>query len=54
MNGRSIGKKEKVGEEKFEGFDKKVLEMKSVLKMEGNMGRRSRISEFVVKGKKNG
>jgi len=54
MPGRSIGPPDPVGEETFEGFDTKVLELKSVFNMEGNMGRRRRISAFVVTGNKNG
>ncbi|KAL1114839.1 hypothetical protein AAG570_007663 [Ranatra chinensis] len=54
MPGRSIGPPDPIGEDKFEGFDTTVLEMKSVFNMTGNMGRKRRMSVFVVTGNKQG
>ncbi|KDR13269.1 28S ribosomal protein S5, mitochondrial [Zootermopsis nevadensis] len=54
MPGRSIGPPDPVGEETFEGFDTKVLELKSVFNMKGSAGRKRQISAFVVTGNKNG
>lgn len=52
--GRSIGPPDPIGEDTFEGFDTKVLELKSVFNMTGNMGRKRRMSAFVVTGNGNG
>lgn len=38
----------------FDGFDTKVLELKTVFCMKGNLGRTRRISCLVVTGNKNG
>ncbi|KAL1115707.1 hypothetical protein AAG570_005997, partial [Ranatra chinensis] len=54
MAGRSIGPPDPIGGDKFEGFDTKVLEMKSVFNMTGNMGRKKRMSVCVVTGNKRG
>jgi len=54
MPGRSIGPPDAVGEDKFEGFDTKVLELKTVFNMKGNFGRKRRLSVFVVTGNSNG
>ncbi|KAG8238114.1 hypothetical protein J437_LFUL012725 [Ladona fulva] len=55
MPGRSIGPPDPIGEGKhFDGFDTKVLEMKTVFNMKGNLGRTRRMSVFVVTGNKNG
>lgn len=54
MPGRSIGPPDPVGEDTFEGFDTKVLEMKSVFNMSANFGHKRRMSAFVVTGNKNG
>lgn len=54
MPGRSIGPPDPVGEETFDGFDTRVLELKSVFNMKGNLGRKRQISAFVVTGNKNG
>lgn len=54
MPGRSIGPPDPIGEETFEGFDTRVLELKSVFNMKGNLGRKRQISAFVVTGNKNG
>nr|CAG4643955.1 EOG090X0689 [Lepidurus arcticus] len=50
MPGRSVGPPEPVGEETFEGFDTKVLELKSVFNMKANFGRKRRMSAFVITG----
>ncbi|XP_044264182.1 28S ribosomal protein S5, mitochondrial [Tribolium madens] len=54
MPGRSIGPPDPVGEDNFEGFDTKVLELKTVFNMKGNFGRKRRVSATVVTGNKNG
>lgn len=54
MPGRSIGPPDPIGEDEFEGFDTIVIEMKQVLIMKGNLGRKRRMSVFVVTGNKNG
>lgn len=38
----------------FEGFDARILEYKLVSTMTGNMGRKRRVSTFVITGNKNG
>uniref|UniRef100_A0A1B6EDT7 Small ribosomal subunit protein uS5m n=1 Tax=Clastoptera arizonana TaxID=38151 RepID=A0A1B6EDT7_9HEMI len=50
MPGRSIGPPDPIGEDHFEGFDTKVLELKTVFNMTGNMGRKRRISVCAVTG----
>lgn len=50
MPGRSIGPPDTVGEDTFEGFDTKVIELKTVFIMKGNMGRKRRFSAFTVTG----
>lgn len=50
MPGRSIGAPDAVGEDSFEGFDTRVLEMKTVFIMKGNLGRKRRLSVFAVTG----
>ncbi|XP_012285465.1 28S ribosomal protein S5, mitochondrial [Orussus abietinus] len=54
LGGRSIGPPEPVGEDKFEGFDTRILEFKVVCNMSGIFGRRRRTSAFVVTGNSNG
>nr|CAH7748380.1 unnamed protein product [Callosobruchus chinensis] len=54
MPGRSIGPPDPIGEEKFEGFDTIVLELRTVFNMKGNFGRKRRIKALVVTGNKNG
>ena len=54
MPGRSIGPPDTIGEDAFEGFDSKVLELKTVFNMKGNMGRKRRISTLVVTGNMQG
>ncbi|CAG9763251.1 unnamed protein product [Ceutorhynchus assimilis] len=54
MPGRSLGPPDPVGEEKFEGFDSRVLELRTIVIMKGNFGRKRRISSLVVTGNKNG
>ncbi|CAH1110814.1 unnamed protein product [Psylliodes chrysocephalus] len=50
MPGRSIGGPDPIGEDTFEGFDTKVLELKTVFNMKGNLGRKRRQSALVVTG----
>lgn len=50
LPGTSVGPPNPIGDERFDGFDTKVLEMKSVFNMTGNMGRKKQISIFVVTG----
>nr|CAG4651821.1 EOG090X0689 [Triops cancriformis] len=50
MPGRSVGPPDPVGEDMFEGFDTKVLELKSVFNMKANFGRKRRMSALVITG----
>ncbi|XP_055377763.1 28S ribosomal protein S5, mitochondrial [Condylostylus longicornis] len=50
MPGRSIGPPDAVGEDTFEGFDSRVLELKTVFIMKGNLGRKRRFSILTVTG----
>lgn len=50
MPGRSIGAPDPIGEESFDGFDTRVLELKQVFIMKGNLGRKRRLSCMVVTG----
>ncbi|KAK0182474.1 hypothetical protein PV327_000614 [Microctonus hyperodae] len=52
--GRSIGPPDPVGDDTFEGFDTRILEYKMVSTMTGNMGRKRRVSTFVITGNRNG
>lgn len=54
MPGRSLGPPDDIGEDTFEGFDTRVLEMKTVVNMKGNFGRKRRMSVMVVTGNGNG
>lgn len=54
MPGRSIGAPDPVDDEAFDGFDTRVLELKTVFIMKGNLGRKRRLSVFVVTGNGNG
>lgn len=54
MPGRSIGPPDPVAGDTFDGFDTKVLEMKTVVVMTGNLGRTRRQSVFAVTGNGNG
>lgn len=54
MPGRSIGPPDPIGEDAFEGFDTKVLELKTIFNMKGNFGRTRRISVMAVTGNGNG
>jgi len=54
MGGRSIGPPDPIGQDTFEGFDTKVLEMKIVTNMESNIGRRRRFSVLAFTGNKDG
>lgn len=54
MPGRSIGPPDAIGEDNFEGFDTRVLELKTVFNMKGNLGRKRRLAGFVVTGNGNG
>lgn len=50
MPGRSLGAPDPIGEDAFDGFDTRVLELKTVFNMKGNLGRKRRLSAFVVTG----
>ncbi|XP_014467612.1 PREDICTED: 28S ribosomal protein S5, mitochondrial [Dinoponera quadriceps] len=52
--GRKIGPPDPVGEDIFEGFETWILESKIVNCMTGNLGRKTRISIFLVTGNGNG
>lgn len=54
MPGRSIGAPDAIGDETFEGFDTRVLELKTVFIMKGNLGRKRRLSVMVVTGNGSG
>ncbi|KAF5297109.1 hypothetical protein FQA39_LY02689 [Lamprigera yunnana] len=54
MPGRSIGPPDPIGEDRFVGFDTKVLELKTVFNMKGNLGRKRRLAVFVITGNSNG
>lgn len=54
MPGRSMGPPDPIGEDAFEGFDTKCIELKTVFNMKGNLGRKRRLSAFVVTGNENG
>lgn len=54
MAGKSIGPPDPIGEDAFEGFDTIVIELKQVFIMKGNLGRKRRLSVFVVTGNGNG
>ncbi|CAH2094706.1 unnamed protein product [Euphydryas editha] len=50
MPGRSIGAPDPVGDEEFTGFDTKVLQLRSLLIMKGNLGRTRNYQAMVVTG----
>lgn len=50
MPGRSIGAPDAINGDDFDGFDTRVLEMKTVCIMKGNLGRKRRQSCFAVTG----
>ncbi|XP_045452850.1 28S ribosomal protein S5, mitochondrial [Melitaea cinxia] len=50
MPGRSIGPPDPVGDEEFTGFDTKVLQLRSLLIMKGNLGRTRNYQAMVVTG----
>uniref|UniRef100_A0A7G3ARN3 Small ribosomal subunit protein uS5m n=1 Tax=Lutzomyia longipalpis TaxID=7200 RepID=A0A7G3ARN3_LUTLO len=54
MPGRSIGAPDPIGDQTFEGFDTRVLELKTVFIMKRNIGRRRRLSVMAVTGNGNG
>lgn len=54
MPGRSIGPPDPVGDETFDDFDTRVLELKVVWNMKGSFGRTRRNAAIVVTGNKNG
>lgn len=54
MPGRSIGPPDPIEDDHFEGFDTKCLELKTVVNMKGNLGRKRRVSAMVVTGNGNG
>ena len=48
--GRKIGAPDPIGEDRFEGFETIVLELKTVFNMKGNLGRTRRMACMVVTG----
>ncbi|CAL8083961.1 unnamed protein product [Orchesella dallaii] len=54
MHGRSVGPPDPIGEDHFEGFDTKILEMKTVANMDSNYGEIRRFSVFAFTGNKEG
>lgn len=50
MPGRSIGPPDPIGEDEFIGFDTKVLQLRSLLIMKGNLGRTRNYQAMVVTG----
>nr|AWD75463.1 28S ribosomal protein S5 [Callistoctopus minor] len=54
MPGMSIGPPDPVDDFTFEGFDTRVLELKTVANMTATLGRKQSFSAFVVTGNKNG
>ncbi|XP_050300235.1 28S ribosomal protein S5, mitochondrial [Anthonomus grandis grandis] len=54
MPGRSLGPPDPIGEDNFEGFDSRVIELRNITIMKGNFGRKRRMSALVVTGNKNG
>ncbi|CAL1679187.1 unnamed protein product [Lasius platythorax] len=54
MGGRKIGPPDPIGEDTFEGFETWILQNKMITCMTGNLGRKTRISSFVVTGNGNG
>jgi small subunit ribosomal protein S5 len=54
MGGRSIGPPDPIGQDTFEGFDTKVMEMKTVATQDGNLGKIRTFSCCSVTGNKNG
>ncbi|KYQ56689.1 28S ribosomal protein S5, mitochondrial [Trachymyrmex zeteki] len=54
IGGRKIGPPDSIGGDTFDDFETWVLESKIVTHMTGNLGRKSRISIFVVTGNGNG
>ncbi|GAB1605755.1 28S ribosomal protein S5, mitochondrial-like, partial [Argonauta hians] len=54
MPGMSIGPPDPIDDFKFEGFDTRVLELKTVANMTATLGRKQSFSAFVVTGNKNG
>ncbi|CAG9565580.1 unnamed protein product [Danaus chrysippus] len=54
MPGRSIGPPDPVGDEEFTGFDTKVLQLRSLLIMKGNLGRTRNFQAMVVTGNGHG
>ncbi|RVE41482.1 hypothetical protein evm_013869 [Chilo suppressalis] len=50
MPGRSIGPPDPIGEDEFTGFDTKVLQLRSLLIMKGNLGRTRNYQAMVVTG----
>ncbi|EGI69854.1 28S ribosomal protein S5, mitochondrial [Acromyrmex echinatior] len=54
IGGRKVGPPDPIGEDTFDGFDTWILESKLISHMTGNLGRKSRISIFVITGNGNG
>ncbi|KAJ8714125.1 hypothetical protein PYW08_007745 [Mythimna loreyi] len=50
MPGRSLGPPDPIGEDEFVGFDTKVLQLRSLLIMKGNLGRTRNFQAMVVTG----
>ncbi|KYN06249.1 PREDICTED: 28S ribosomal protein S5, mitochondrial [Cyphomyrmex costatus] len=54
IGGRKIGPPDPIGDDTFDGFETWILESKLVNHMTGNLGRKSRVSIYVVTGNGNG
>lgn len=54
LPGRSIGQPDSIGDYEFNDFDTRVLQLKTVVCMKGNLGRARRQAAFVVVGNKKG
>lgn len=54
MPGKYIGPPDPIGDDNFDGFETIVIELKQVFIMKGNLGRKRRLSVFVVTGNRNG
>lgn len=50
LPGRSLGPPDPIGEDEFTGFDTKVLQLRSLLIMKGNLGRTRNFQAMVVTG----
>ncbi|CAG7645674.1 unnamed protein product [Allacma fusca] len=54
MGGRSCGPPDPIGQDAFEGFDTRVMEMKTVTTLDGNLGKIRTFSCCTITGNKNG